>query len=86
MRAVNTESLTARPPGRKASATSTTAPHQKVLAELLLQIEPIDFRERAGLDEDAKITRKLSVVIAIEEVLDVATANNWGLCTKNGFI
>ena len=32
---------------------------QKVLRELLAQIEPVDFRERAGLDEYTKITRKL---------------------------
>ena len=40
--------------------------YQKVLRELLAQIEPVDFRERAGLDEDTKITRKLYVVIAID--------------------
>lgn len=60
--------------------------YQKVLRELLTQIEPVDFRERAGLDEDTKITRKLYVVIAIDEIIDTAIRNNWGLCTKDGFI
>ena len=57
---------------------------QKVLRELLAQIEPVVFRERAGLDEE--ITRKLYVVIAIDEIIDTAIRNNWGLCTKDGFI
>lgn len=60
--------------------------YQKVLRELLTQIEPVDFRERAGLDEDTKITRKLYVVISIDEIIDTAVRNNWGLCTKDGFI
>lgn len=60
--------------------------YQKVLRELLTQIEPADFRERAGLDEDTKITRKLYVVISIDEIIETAIRNNWGLCTKDGFI
>lgn len=60
--------------------------YQKVLTELLSQINPVDFRELAGLGEDDKIRRKLYVVISIEQIIDTAIANNWGLCTKDGFI
>ena len=59
---------------------------RRVLSELLEQFDELDFRERAGLDEDAKLTRKIFVVIAVEEIISKATANNWGLCIKNDFI
>ena len=59
---------------------------RRVLSELLEQFDELDFRERARLDEDAKLTRKIFVVIAVEEIISKATANNWGLCIKNDFI
>lgn len=48
--------------------------YQKVLTELLSQINPVDFRELAGLGEDDKIRRKLYVVISIEQIIDTAIA------------
>ena len=60
--------------------------YQKVLRELLMQIERVDFRDIAGLDDGDKIARKLYAVISIEEVIETAIRNNWGLCTKDGFI
>lgn len=59
---------------------------RRVLSELLEQFDELDFRERAGLDEDAKLTRKIFVVVAVDEIISKATANNWGLCIKNDFI
>lgn len=59
---------------------------QTILDELLKQIHTVNFREIAGLEADEKITRKLYLVIATEKILSIAIANNWGLCTKNGFI
>lgn len=60
--------------------------YQKVLSALLTEIKPVDFRKKAGLDEEAKISRQLHTVITIDEIVDMAIANQWGLCTKNGFI
>lgn len=60
--------------------------YQKILIELLSQIKAVDFRQKAGLDAEEKITRKQQVVIFIDELLNIAIANNWGLCTKDGFI
>jgi putative DNA primase/helicase len=60
--------------------------YQKVLRELLAQIERVDFRERAGLDEDDKIARKLYAVISIDEMIETAVRNTGGLGTKDGFI
>ena len=60
--------------------------YQSILEGLLFQINRVDFRAKAGLEEGDKITRKLYVVIAVEEVINTAIKNNWGLCTKDGFI
>ncbi|KAA6327994.1 hypothetical protein EZS27_023069 [termite gut metagenome] len=59
--------------------------YQKVLTQLLTQIGKVDFRKKAGLDEEVKMSRKLYVVIAIDEIIGIAISNNWGLCTKDGF-
>lgn len=59
---------------------------RKVLKELLAQITEINFRSKANLDDEARVTQKQYVVIAIDEVIDIAKANDWGLCTKDGFI
>ena len=59
---------------------------RRVLSELLEQFDELDFRERAGLTRTQKLTRKIFVVIAVEEIISKATANNWGLCIKNDFI
>jgi len=57
--------------------------YRKVFSELLSQIHPVDFREQAGLDEDAKVALKRYSVISIEEIIKTAESNDWGLCTKN---
>lgn len=58
---------------------------REVIAELLDKFTPLDFRNLAGLDGDAKLTRKVYVVYAVEEIINKATSNNWGMCVKNGF-
>ncbi|WP_440198396.1 DNA primase family protein [Bacteroides nordii] len=60
--------------------------YQTIVSELLKQIKWVDFREKAELREDATIPRKTYVTIAVDELLETAVSNNWGLCTKNGFI
>ena len=66
--------------------TLTGKSYQKVLTELISQIRSVNFREQAGLDDDTKVSRKLYIVISIDEILHTAISNNWGLCTKDGFI
>lgn len=67
---------------KKSKSDSTTA----ILNSLLSHIRRIDFREKADLEENAKIPRKLYTVLTVEELIHVAEKNKWGLCTKNGFI
>lgn len=60
--------------------------YQSVLSELLNQLQPINYRELAELENEEKLTRKNYVVISIDNIIEVAKSNNWGICTQNGFI
>lgn len=65
---------------------SSFIPHGEVLEQLLDKFQPIDFREKAGLEEDEKIRSNHLHVIVIEQVLESAKFHNWGLCRKHTFI
>ena len=61
--------------------------HEQVLAHLLEQVEPVDFRALAGLtDERNKLQTAHCVVIVVQEVLALADRNSWGLCRRQGFL
>jgi putative DNA primase/helicase len=65
----------------------TPARPAKLLDALLEQVEKVDFRERAGLTDEAdKLGRKHFLVCAVEEVLSKARANCWDLCKNTAFI
>lgn len=59
--------------------------YQKVLEGLLVQIQPVDFREWAEVNKDQKVPQKVYSVISSEEIIKAAKANNWGLATKHGY-
>ena len=62
--------------------------HKQVMNDLLEQVQRVDFRERAGFepdDEDAKLKKPHYLIITIEELLDLASRNKWGLCRREGF-
>jgi putative DNA primase/helicase len=62
-------------------------PHTEILNKLLQRVDTIDFRQEAEFtDEDGKLNKKHFVVITIDKILDLAKANNWGLCKKYDFI
>jgi hypothetical protein len=42
---------------------------EAVLTDLLEQIKPIDFRAKSGLPDEGKISRKVYVVVTVDEVL-----------------
>jgi putative DNA primase/helicase len=61
----------------------------RIIQMLLQQIEPVNYRQKAGFDpddEDAKLKKPHFLVITIEEILDLAKRNQWGLCNRDGFI
>ena len=59
---------------------------RSMLDSILGLVQRVDFKAKAHLPEDAKIPRKIYVVISIDELLVLAGAHNWGLCTRNDFI
>jgi len=61
--------------------------HNKILDRLLEQIKKIDFREQAGFtDENEKLGKKHFLVCSIEQVLNSALLNNWGICKSHDFV
>ena len=62
--------------------------HNEILAALLRQVGKVDFASEANPNntDNFKLSRKHYVVLAIEKILQLATANNWGLCQHNGFV
>jgi putative DNA primase/helicase len=60
--------------------------HSDVWQEILDALEPIDFREMAELDANARLSQKHYIVITVQEVLRVARSLNCGLCRNYDFL
>ncbi|KAA9349573.1 DNA primase family protein [Larkinella humicola] len=69
-------------------------PHQQLMINLLEQVEKVDFRafafssgnENTSQDEDSKLRKEHYLVTIVEELLDLAQKNKWGLCQRNTLI
>lgn len=57
--------------------------HKNVMNGLLNEVRPVDFSERAGLDQGEQLTNKHLHVIINDEVQRIAKERRWGLCTHN---
>jgi putative DNA primase/helicase len=57
--------------------------HQDILKKLLSQVQQVNFRASAELEEGENIHNNHYLVITIEHIHTLARANNWGLCIKN---
>lgn len=57
-------------------------PHAEILSQLIEQFEPLDFEAMANPHnaENFKLTNKHYTVLSIENVLQIAENNRWGLC------
>ncbi|MFD2786261.1 DNA primase family protein [Hymenobacter rubripertinctus] len=61
--------------------------HEQLFADLLEQVQPVNFRELARLDDEKdKLHTSHYVVLVIEQVLQLAQQNSWGLCRRQGFL
>jgi len=60
--------------------------HNEILSKLLDRINPVNFRELAGIEEDEKLRKPHYLIITIEQVLKIAKDNNWGICKNHDFI
>ncbi len=63
-------------------------PHAEILNQLLEQFEPLDFEEMANPKkiENFKLSYKHYTVLSVENALQVANRNRWGLCKNHDFI
>jgi putative DNA primase/helicase len=67
---------------------SETIPHAKILNLLIEKFEPLDFEALANPHnvDDFKLNAKHFLVLSIENVLQFAEKNRWGLCKNHDFI
>lgn len=63
-------------------------PHAEILNQLIEQFEPLDFEEIANPKkiENFKLSYKHYTVLSVENALQVANKNRWGLCKNHDFI
>ena len=70
----------------RASMPSGRRDHAKVLQDILDNLEEVDFRAIAELNEDERITQKVQIVLTVQEVLKKARELNCGLCRNQDFV
>lgn len=64
------------------------SPHEKIISDLLEQVQKVDFRALAGFepdDEEAKLKKPHYLIITVEQVLELARRNRWNMCRREGF-
>jgi len=63
-------------------------PHDKILKQLIGEFEPLDFETLANPHnvENFKLNTKHFLVLSIENALEFAIKNDWGLCKNHDFI
>ncbi|QDA62492.1 DNA primase [Hymenobacter jejuensis] len=72
---------------KRRAALPAAVTHEQVLADLLGQVQPVDFRALAELDaERDKLRTAHYVVLVVQELLQLALRNSWGLCQRQGFL
>jgi putative DNA primase/helicase len=60
--------------------------HSEILGQLISKISKVSFRELAGLPDNEKLKNRHIQVIVIEQILELAKDNNWGICKQYDFI
>lgn len=67
---------------------AVATPHDEILHQLIEQFEPLDFEALANPHnaENFKLNTKHFLVLSIENVLQLAEKNRWGLCKNHDFI
>jgi putative DNA primase/helicase len=60
--------------------------HAEILDQLIKKITRVDFRELVDIPEGEKLKNQHFLIITIEQILELAKANNWGICKNHDFI
>lgn len=61
-------------------------PHKEILSALMNKINPVNFREMSGLEGDEKLKLSHFLIITVEEIMNLARLNQWGICRNHDFI
>lgn len=61
-------------------------PHHEVLGQLAANIERIDFRKEAGLEDGENLHTKHYVVLSIDNIIKTAKLHKWQIARNNGFV
>ena len=64
----------------------TVHPHSEILTRLLDLVNPVNFHQIADADPGSEIAIWKLVVITVDEILNIAKVNNWGICKHKEFI
>jgi putative DNA primase/helicase len=72
----------------EAEGINMATPHAEILGKLLKQVEPLDFEKMANpkKHDNFKLSTRHYLILSNENVLKVASHNNWGLCKNHDFI
>lgn len=66
--------------------TSKALRQKEVLKKLLSQLNKVDFRELAEMNENENLKKKHYLILTINEILRIARLNDWGLARRHDFI
>jgi putative DNA primase/helicase len=64
----------------------TLYPHGEILARLLDIVQPVDLHSKADVDPGSEIAIWKLVVITVDEIMEIAKVNRWGICIYKEFI
>jgi phage/plasmid primase-like uncharacterized protein len=60
--------------------------HNQILSELIRKIAPVSFRELTGIADEKKLKSSHFQIITIEQILEIAKSNRWGICKNHDFV
>ncbi len=60
--------------------------HAKVLQDILDDLEEVDFRAIAQLNDDERVSQKIQIVLTVQAVLAKALELDCGLCRNQDFV
>jgi putative DNA primase/helicase len=60
--------------------------HQEILSALMDKIHQVDFHQVSNLAENEKLKLSNILIITIEEIINLARENHWGICRYHNFI
>ena len=72
----------------KAEKENEAPEHKEILGQLIEQVEPLDFEALANPHnaDGFRLNEKHYCVLSVENIIDIAEKNRWGICKNHDFI